>query len=154
MAANATATSAAWERAGKYLKQRRVELDPRYRSRALFARERSIDYRLSYDIETAARTNYRDATLTAIDLAYGLEPGFIQRLVNGDDPRRPPVESSNGHKPGARGDTGAGPPEDWIERLQNLPADERDRWLGIIARRSNQSPPDANGDRHALLQPT
>lgn len=71
------AEPADWERVGELLQQQRVTLDPRYRNRALFGRERGINYRLVQDIETGARDNYGVATLTQIEAAYGLPSGAI-----------------------------------------------------------------------------
>ena len=70
-----------WERVGERLQQQRVTLDRRYRNRSLFSRERGINYRLSQDIETAARDNYELSTLTHIELAYGLRPGSIRSML-------------------------------------------------------------------------
>ena len=78
--------AADWERLGDLLQRRRVDLDSRYRNRQAFADERKIDYRLAYDIESAARINYRKTTLYAVEQAYGWEPGSIRRVLAGGEP--------------------------------------------------------------------
>lgn len=70
-----------WARAGEMLAQRRVELDPRYRNKRTFAAERGVNWRLVYDIENAKRTNYEPDTLRAIEVAYGLAPGNLDRIL-------------------------------------------------------------------------
>lgn len=68
------------------LEARRAELDPAFRNLTLFARERGIDYRLAWDIEHGRRANYRRVTLTAIEIAYGWQPGSIRRVLDGREP--------------------------------------------------------------------
>jgi hypothetical protein len=75
-----------WERVGEMLQRQRVQLDPRYRNRALFSTERRINYRLCLDIETGARENYGIATLAHIELAYGWRPGSIAAALLGGRP--------------------------------------------------------------------
>ena len=70
-----------WERVGERLQQQRVTLDPRYRNRSLFSRERGINYRLAQDIETGARDNYELSTLTHIEIAYDLPTGSIRSML-------------------------------------------------------------------------
>jgi hypothetical protein len=77
---------AGWVRVGELLQVRRVELAPRYKNLALFCRERDIDYRLAWDIENHARTNFRRGTRTSIEVAYGWEPGSIERVLAGAEP--------------------------------------------------------------------
>lgn len=72
-----------WERAGKLLVQRRTDMDPRYRNRRLFAEERGVNWRLLHDIERAKRTNFEPETLAAIESAYRLSPGNIERMLAG-----------------------------------------------------------------------
>jgi hypothetical protein len=73
-----------WKELGASLERRRVELDTRYANLTLFSRERGIDYRICWDIEHGARTNYRRPTRTAIEVAYGLEPGWIAGHLAGE----------------------------------------------------------------------
>lgn len=65
-------------RLGEQLVRRRIELDPRYRNRQLFADERGVSYRIVSDIEAGRRENFEDATLAALEVAYQLAPGAIQ----------------------------------------------------------------------------
>lgn len=81
-----SASKADWARVGAMLENRRAELDPRYRNMKIFERERGIDYRLAWDIEHARRDTYRRVTLTAIEVAYGWQPGSIHRVLEGGDP--------------------------------------------------------------------
>jgi hypothetical protein len=85
------------------LELRRVELDTRYSNLSLFARDTGLDYRLVWDVEHAARSNYRRPTLTAIEVSYGWKPGSIARVLRGGEPepggdaglRLPPVVTGN-----------------------------------------------------------
>lgn len=99
---------AAWKRLGQLLEARRVELNPTYRNRTAFAAERGVDYRLAFDIETGARTNYRRPTLRSVEVGYGWRPGSIDRVLEGGEPElAPPLElvpSRDGHPaPGGLG---------------------------------------------------
>ena len=73
-----------WQRLGEALQRRRVEIDPRYRNLALFARETGLNERLLSDIEHARRSGYRSATRRALELAYELDPGHIDRFLAGE----------------------------------------------------------------------
>lgn len=88
-----TGDTGAWQRLGTALKQRRVTLDQRFRSRKAFAEATGLDYRLIYDIEESRRTNFSVATLTAIEVSYQLTPGAISRFLGGGDllPEQPPI---------------------------------------------------------------
>ena len=74
-----------WVRLGGQLARRRVEIDPRYKNRTLFAEERGMNWRLLHDIERAKRTNFEPETLAAIEVAYELAPGAIARALDGAD---------------------------------------------------------------------
>jgi hypothetical protein len=80
------ADKSAWIRLGKLLERQRVTLDPRYSNLSLFAQERGINYRMAWDAEQAQRTNYRNATRLAIDIAYGWEPGSFNVVLAGGEP--------------------------------------------------------------------
>jgi hypothetical protein len=73
-----------WQQLGDALSRRRVELDPRYRNLALFARERGLNERLVSDIEHGRRGGYRKGTRTALEIAYGLGAGTIDRFIAGE----------------------------------------------------------------------
>ena len=75
-----------WDRLGKLLEQRRVEMNPRYRDLTLFAQERGLNWRLAWDIEKNRRTSYRDLTLSAIEVGYGWAAGSIRRVLDGGEP--------------------------------------------------------------------
>jgi hypothetical protein len=75
-----------WARLGELLRQRRVEMDPRWRDLTLFAGERGLNWRLAWDIEENRRTSYRPITLSAIEVAYGWQPGSIRAVLAGGDP--------------------------------------------------------------------
>lgn len=70
---------------GEQLKRRRVDLDPKYRSRGVFAAETGLNERLVADLENARREGYRDTTLAAVEVAYRLEPGTVSRFLEGRD---------------------------------------------------------------------
>ncbi len=74
-----------WTRLGELLVQRRVEIDPRYRNRQLFADERGLNWRLLHDIERAKRTNFEPETLAAVEVAYSLAPGSVVRALDGGE---------------------------------------------------------------------
>ena len=75
-----------WDRLGKLLEQSRVEMDPRWRDLTLFARERGLNWRLAWDAENNRRTTYRSVTRTAIEVAYGWQPGSIDAVLAGGQP--------------------------------------------------------------------
>lgn len=77
---------AARKRLGRLLVQARVDLDVRYKNRAMFARERGLNYRLVQDIENAARDNFDEPTKLAIERAYNWAYGSIDTVMNGGDP--------------------------------------------------------------------
>lgn len=76
---------AAWQRLGRLLKNRRLQIDPDYSNLTRFCKDRGIDYRLAWDIEKGARTNYRDVTLAGVEAAYQLEAGSISTSLSGGD---------------------------------------------------------------------
>lgn len=80
---------------GDLLMQARVDLDVRYKNRALFARERGLNYRLVQDIENAARDNFDPPTKLAIERAYGWAYGSINAVLAGGLPS-PSAPSSSG----------------------------------------------------------
>ena len=75
-------SEAAWERLGELLTQRRTQLDPRYARRTTFAKERGLNYRVAYEVETNRRHNFGDGTLAVIESAYELVPGSLKRTLN------------------------------------------------------------------------
>lgn len=97
-----------WQRLGEALQRRRVEIDPRYRNLALFARERSLNERLVADIEHGRRKGYRPGTRHALEISYELDAGRIQRFVAGEvtdlGPRSPVAPQDAGAQPPLRYD--------------------------------------------------
>jgi hypothetical protein len=74
------------KRLGELLMQARVEMDLRYRNRALFARERGLNERLVQDVETGYRGGFRAPTKLAIEIAYGWEAGSFDAVMAGGEP--------------------------------------------------------------------
>lgn len=77
-------TPEAWERLGRLLVSRRVQLDPGYRNRQKFVAATGLHERLVSDLENARRYSYRDTTIHAVEGAYGLAPGSIRQAL--EDP--------------------------------------------------------------------
>lgn len=86
---NQTPSAADWERLGELLTRRRVDLDPRFQNRTVFAEERGLNYRLAYDIEEAKRSNFRPATLAAIASAYAVTAESVSAVLRGDGELEP-----------------------------------------------------------------
>lgn len=74
-----------WARLGRRVT---VERGRHWRSRNAFARAAGIGVRTLGDVEKGRRTNYSDATLSAIEAALGWEPGTSKRIVQGGKVRR------------------------------------------------------------------
>jgi hypothetical protein len=72
--------------------RQRIQLDPRYSNRRLFADERGINIRTVSDVEHGRRDNYEPVTIAAIEVAYMLAPGSVWRTLAGGDlePAPPP----------------------------------------------------------------
>jgi hypothetical protein len=89
-----------WERLAKLLIDRRAELNPAYKSRRKFAAETGLNDRLIADLENARRTDYKAATLRAVEVAYRWAPGSIVRVVGDDgEPTLIRVEPASDHQP-------------------------------------------------------
>ena len=70
-------------RLGELLAARRVEIDPRYADRMLFAVERlgsRSKWRTLFDMENAKRARFKPGTLRALEGAYRLEGGSLDRF--------------------------------------------------------------------------
>jgi hypothetical protein len=72
-----------WERLGRLLGDRRIEIAARYKNKNLFAAEREINRRMVWSVESGARGNYEKDTLRDIERAYMLIPGSIRRTLDG-----------------------------------------------------------------------
>jgi hypothetical protein len=70
------------QRLGQLLIRKRLDLDPRYRNRQVFADERGVEYRIVSDIETARRENFQAVTIAELEHAYALAPGAIGRFID------------------------------------------------------------------------
>ena len=68
---------AAWQNLGRLLARRRVELDPKWKSRVKFTDDTGLNERLVSDIENARRTSYRATTFEAVEQAYKLASGSL-----------------------------------------------------------------------------
>lgn len=88
-----------WTRLGELLVRRRIELDPRYSNRQLFAAERGINYRTVSDVERARRSNYEDGTITAVEVAYSVAPGSVAAVLAGGDLAPVPASRPAGTPP-------------------------------------------------------
>lgn len=75
----------AWERLGELLIARRVELDVQFRNRRAFAAAVDMEYRVLYDLERGRRTNFTTSTLRAVERAYGLAAGSVERTLAGGE---------------------------------------------------------------------
>lgn len=74
-----------WQRLGDMLIQRRTALDSRWHNRTAFCEATGLSYRLVYDIEEGRRTNFGGSTKAAIEAAYHLAPGAVDRYIQGGD---------------------------------------------------------------------
>lgn len=81
----APADQDAWKRLGRLLAKRRIQIGARYKNKNLFATERELNRRMLWQIETGARDTYRDDTLRAVESAYMLVPGSLDRTLAGGE---------------------------------------------------------------------
>ena len=72
-----------WRDLADLLTRRRIELSSRYVNRAVFAREKTLNYRLVYDIERHRRQDYGRAIIILIERCYSLPDGFIRQFLTG-----------------------------------------------------------------------
>lgn len=121
-----------WKRLGEQLVRRRIELDPRYSNRQLFAAERGVNYRVVSDVERGRRDNYEDGTVTALEVAYAVAPGSIGRALAGGglDPLPAPAPPEPGAPRTPFADLApAEPADDTAWDLFPDPADKTLRWI-------------------------
>jgi hypothetical protein len=122
----------AWGTLGELLSRRRVELDPRYKVRTLFATERSINERLAFDIEKAPRTRitFTVPRLAEIARAYAVTYDSITRVLDeGADHLQP----SDVHAQAAVAGAGAlAPPPAILSGGAAVP-DEREELRDLLA---------------------
>lgn len=86
----------AWLRLGQHLKQRRPQIDPRYRIRRVFAEENGLTDKTVQEVENAYRDTFSPVMLATIEAAYQLKDGSIERFLDGGElePRDPAVQVS------------------------------------------------------------
>jgi hypothetical protein len=89
----------AWKRLGRLLADRRIEIGARYKNKNLFATERQINRRMLWQVESGERDTYRPDTLRAIEAAYMLAPGSLERTLAGGDLERAAAEPAVGRRP-------------------------------------------------------
>lgn len=94
------------QRLGELLIRRRLDLDPRYRNRQVFADERGVEYRIVSDIERARRSNFHAVTIAEIERAYKLPAGAVARYLDGGSLEPQPLADTGApralHAPAAR----------------------------------------------------
>jgi hypothetical protein len=74
-----------WIRLGELLAARRIELDPAYFDRGVFARARGINLKLTQDLENNARENFTPLTLRdKVAPAYAVHVTSLMDVLNGD----------------------------------------------------------------------
>ena len=81
---------------------RRVELNPDFASRRVFAAhpDTVLSYSAIRDLETGNRANFDESTLLRADMSYRFEAGLIERFLNGGDERsRPAARRRHGRAP-------------------------------------------------------
>lgn len=91
-------TKAIWAALGRLLMARRVQLDPAWTNRKLFAEDNQLSrqYRTISDIETGRRDDYSAPILALIERAYRYETGSIARYLQNDGDPKFLVESDRG----------------------------------------------------------
>ena len=130
----------AWERLRRILVTRRVQLDPAYANRGVFARSEGVkvSYAVIRDLETGARVNFDPATLALADASYRYAAGSIQRVISGGDPA--PLEDIREEAPSESAEAPEPDPnatlDSYFERISDLPPDEYDREIGRVLRRA------------------
>lgn len=73
-----------WERLGRYVIARRVELG--FRQRPEFSAAVGITSRVISDIENGRRSNFDPVTIAALEKALGWETGSVHRVAAGGEP--------------------------------------------------------------------
>lgn len=86
----------AWQRVGRLLIQRRVQLSKRYRVRKVFARERGITDKTAQEIENAYRTTFSEEMIAAIESAYEIASGSFEKALADPDMTEFPDRAGDG----------------------------------------------------------
>ena len=130
---------------GRQLSERRVELDPRFHDRRIFAAERGIGYKLSQDLENVPPKRGDSAPVTLRDKvapAYGVTYESIQDLLDevpgaelAAAPGQPPRRARGRHRAASRAAAADGlvdllspDREDRARTYHDQIAENRDRW--------------------------
>jgi hypothetical protein len=147
-----------WHRLGRLLAQRRIELGPRYRNKNLFAEERQLNRRMVWSIETGARDTYTPDTLRAVERAYMLVPGSVERTLAGGGLE--PADAGPAPLPrnpfAAVADPADEPGDDAAWAMFPDPADRLLRWiwrLPVPVQDREQMVADQRARRRAALDP-
>lgn len=111
-----------WQRLGTLLKRRRPQLDQRYRTRRVFADENHLTDKTVQEIENAYRQTFTQEMLSAIEVAYRLPAGTIERVLNDPDITELPAPISNHQREPDRADIPT-----WVD-LRDLPEWEQHIW--------------------------
>lgn len=100
-----------WDRLGAALVERRIQIDPRYKNRRLFAREVGLNWRLLFDIEQHKRSNFEPETLMAIARAYRVTYESLLDTLHGGflQPSRSDYGERDGREPEAGADAAPEP---------------------------------------------
>lgn len=72
-----------WERVGRLLADRRIQISARYANRRAFADDTGTNWRTLYDAEYGKRASFRQETVRAFETAYRLVPGSLGRTLAG-----------------------------------------------------------------------
>lgn len=81
-----------WLRLGRMLIAQRVALNPEWHNRQKFVNASGLNERLVSDLEKGRRAAYRDSTLDAVENAYHLPQGAIQKALADPEYQFPEVE--------------------------------------------------------------
>lgn len=112
-----------WERLGRYVVARRVELG--FKRRGEFATALQVSTRVVGDLETGRRGNFDATTFASLERVLGWETGTARRVADGEDPRLR-TESTNDDSAAPSGGARRTPDEiDMIYRSQTMTALEK-----------------------------
>ena len=123
-------------------------MDPRYANRRTFEAERWPEhYRIINAMELGQKDNAEPATISALEVAYGLAPGAVERVLEGGDLEAAP-ESAPAPVTLARPLAGSDPGDDMESLLDRIPEAARpyatrvaDLYRAATIRTGNGDPP-------------
>lgn len=145
-----------WQRLGKYVVARRVELG--YEQRARFAAAAHISYRLLSDIETARRSNFDAASIARLEKALGWETGSVAAVVAGKDPAvREPIGPTSAYATETLTGTRGGSLNETIAQIDASPtmtAREKLEAIQIVVRVHAQAHAENPAGAGAAYDPT